>query len=133
VKNQVGNGRNRGVLEMAIHVQIKRIYEMPDDKDGYRMLIDRLWPRGISKSDANLDEWNKAIAPSAELRKWFDHREERFADFAKRYRRELRQKDGELRRLRKIAAMDRLTLLYGAKSEKFNQALVLQQVLETDE
>jgi len=118
---------------MAIHVQIKRIYEKPDDKDGYRMLIDRLWPRGIRKADANLDEWNKAIAPSAELRKWFGHREERFADFTKRYRHELRQKDAELRRLRKIANKNRLTLLYGAKSEKINQAVVLQQVLETNE
>ncbi|SYZ72236.1 conserved hypothetical protein [Candidatus Zixiibacteriota bacterium] len=118
---------------MAIHVQIKRIYEMPDDKDGHRILIDRLWPRGIRKADANLDEWNKAIAPSAELRKWFGHREDRFADFAERYRRELRQKNGELGRLRKIADKDGLTLLYGAKSEKINQAVVLQQVLETNE
>ncbi|HKK21129.1 MAG TPA: DUF488 family protein [candidate division Zixibacteria bacterium] len=118
---------------MAIHVQIKRIYEIPDDQDGYRMLIDRLWPRGIRKPDAKLDEWNKAIAPSAELRKWFGHREGRFADFSKRYRGELRKKDDELRRLRKIADKDRLTLLYGAKSEKINHAVVLRQVLETKE
>ena len=73
-------------------IKIKRIYEQSSADDGYRVLVDRLWPRGVSKKDANLDEWNKEIAPSTELRKWFDHKEERFDEFACRYREELNEK-----------------------------------------
>ena len=108
---------------------IKRIYDEPSDKDGYRVLIDRLWPRGISKKDANLNEWNKEIAPSTELRKWFDHKEERFDEFVKNYREELRPKEEELNRLRTIAKKNGITLLYGAKNSKMNQAIVLRDVL----
>ena len=70
-------------------INIKGIYNVPSNKDGYRVLVDRVWPCGISKKDANLDEWNKEIAPSTELRKWFDHKEERFDQFAQLYRKEL--------------------------------------------
>lgn len=66
-------------------ITIKRIYEHPSKTDGYRILVDRLWPRGISKEEAQLNEWNKKIAPSTELRKWFDHQEERFPEFSKKY------------------------------------------------
>ena len=111
-------------------IYIKRIYDEPSDEDGYRMLIDRLWPRGISKKDANLNEWNKEIATSTELRKWFDHKEERFDEFVKRYREELRSKEEELNRLRTIAKKNGITLLYGAKNSKMNQAIVLRDVLE---
>src|SRR5690554_6903827 len=111
---------------------IKRIYEMPEARDGYRLLIDRKWPRGVKKEDAKLDEWNKEIAPSAELRKWFGHREERFDEFSKRYKDELRQKKDGLERLKKIAAKNKLCLLYGARNEKLNQAVVLQDVLMKD-
>ncbi|MEN6452613.1 MAG: DUF488 family protein [Prolixibacteraceae bacterium] len=62
-------------------IKIKRIYDKPSDDDGYRILVDRIWPQGISKKDANLNEWNKEVTPSAELRKWFDHKEERFDEF----------------------------------------------------
>ncbi|MFZ2284000.1 MAG: DUF488 domain-containing protein [Lutibacter sp.] len=110
-------------------IYIKRIYDEPSDEDGYRMLIDRLWPRGISKKDANLNEWNKEIAPSTKLRKWFDHKEERFDEFVKNYREELRPKEEELNRLRTIAKKNGITLLYGAKNSKMNQAIVLRDVL----
>lgn len=80
-------------------IKIKRIYEQSSADDGYRVLVDRLWPRGVSKKDANLDEWNKEIAPSTELRKWFDHKEERFDEFACRYREELNEKEDSLNKL----------------------------------
>jgi len=110
-------------------IDIKRIYDEPSDKDGYRVLVDRIWPRGISKKDANLDEWNKEIAPTTELRKWFDHKEDRFKEFAKLYQKELKAKEGELSRLRTIAKKNDITLLYGAKDPKINQAVILKNVL----
>jgi uncharacterized protein YeaO (DUF488 family) len=110
-------------------IYIKRIYDKSSDKDSYRVLVDRLWPRGISKKDANLDEWNKESAPSTALRKWFDHKEERFDEFAQLYREELMIKEEELNKLRTIAKKNDLTLLYGAKNSKINHAIVLRDVL----
>ena len=110
-------------------VAIKRIYEDASEKDGYRILVDRLWPRGVSKEEAKLDEWIKDIAPSTELRKWFDHIDERFPEFSKRYQAELDSKSDELKRLRKIAEKHQLTLLYSAKNVEFNQAVVLSNYL----
>ncbi|MBD1422139.1 DUF488 domain-containing protein [Sphingobacterium chuzhouense] len=111
-------------------MKIKRIYEAPEPEDGYRMLIDRIWPRGVSKGEANLDEWNKDIAPSTELRKWFGHKPEFFEEFSKRYKVELRNKTEELKRIKAIAKKQNLTLLYAAKNEQINQAVVLEEVLE---
>lgn len=110
-------------------VLIKRIYEQPSSDDGFRVLVDRMWPRGVSKEHADLDLWLKDIAPSAELRKWWNHNPETADEFSKRYRAEL---DGNpavdtLRRL--IAEHPVVTLLYGAKDPKLNQALVLQEYL----
>lgn len=110
-------------------VAIKRIYEDASEKDGYRILVDRLWPRGVSKEEAKLDEWIKDIAPSTELRKRFDHIDERFPEFSKRYQAELDSKSDELKRLRKIAEKHQLTLLYSAKNVEFNQAVVLSNYL----
>ena len=110
-------------------ITIKRIYEESSEKDGYRILVDRLWPRGISKEKAQLDEWNKEIAPSTELRKWFDHQEERFPEFSKKYQAELDSKEDEIERLRTISKKQQITLLYSAKNEKFNQAMVLCKYL----
>lgn len=110
-------------------ISIKRIYEKPLETDGYRVLVDRLWPRGVSKSNAKLDEWNKEIAPSTELRKWFDHKDEHFVLFSKRYKEELLAKDKELARLRSISNIKPLTLLYGARDPKVNHATVLKDVL----
>ena len=110
-------------------IKIKRIYDEPSDDDGYRVLVDRLWPRGVSKKDAKLDSWVKDIAPSSELRKWFDHKQERFDEFQRRYREELKGKENELNILRKIADNQRLTLLYSAKNSEINQAIVLRDLL----
>ena len=110
-------------------IKLKRIYEKPSEDDGYRVLADRLWPRGVSKADAKLDEWDKEIAPSAELRKWFDHKEERFLEFTKRYREELKDKGKKLDQLREIAKKQTLTLLYAAKDPEMNQAIVLKEEL----
>ena len=109
-------------------IKIKRIYEDPDSNDGYRMLVDRVWPRGISKDAAALNEWNKEIAPSTELRKWYGHKAERFAEFTKRYKAELKPKTDELKRIKTISKKQSLTLLYGAKDPQ-NQAAVLLEVL----
>lgn len=110
---------------------IKRIYENRANQDGYRLLIDRIWPRGVRKEDAHLDEWNKDLAPSTALRKWFDHKAERFAEFETKYKAELTQQKEELNRIKEIAQQKQICLLYGAKDEKHNQALVLKKVLES--
>jgi len=113
---------------MAIH--IKRIYEPAASTDGFRVLVDRLWPRSVSKQDAALDLWLKEVAPTAELRTWFDHIPERFDEFTKRYQAEL---DGNpaVGRLREVIASEKtVTLLFGAKNETMNQAVVLQQYLK---
>jgi uncharacterized protein YeaO (DUF488 family) len=110
-------------------INIKRIYDEPSDGDGYRILVDRLWPRGVSKKEANLDEWDKEIAPSTELRKWFDHKEERFEEFGHLYREELIAKSEELHRLKTLAKREVITLLYGAKDPVINHAVVLKELL----
>lgn len=111
--------------------EIKRIYEDPAKNDGYRVLVDRLWPRGVSKEKASLDLWLKEIAPSAELRNWFNHIPERFTEFSRRYTKEL---DGnsavdQLRELAKDHTL--ITLLYGAHDTTANQAVVLQKYLSS--
>lgn len=111
------------------NVGIKRIYDQALDSDGYRMLVDRLWPRGVSKAEAKLAEWNKEIAPSTELRKWFDHQEERFAEFSKRYEAEFGLNPDDIKRMKSIAEKQKLTLLYSAKNPEYNQALVLKNYL----
>lgn len=111
--------------------KLKRVYEAPSKEDGYRILVDRLWPRGQRKDTAQLDEWNKDIAPSPALRKWFDHQPARFEAFSAQYREELATKTDDLGRLRDIAKTKRVTLLYAAKDEHNNQAVVLKHVLES--
>ncbi len=112
-------------------MKIKRIYEHATPDDGYRLLVDRIWPRGVSKANATIDEWNKIIAPSTELRKWFDHQPERFEMFKAEYKNELKAQTPELIRIKEIAAHQELTLLYGAKDERINHAVVLKEVLDT--
>lgn len=111
-------------------IKIKRIYEEPDPEDGYRMLVDRLWPRGVSKEEAKLDEWNKDIAPSGELRKWFGHKPELFDEFVERYKAELKPQHNTLLRMKALGEKGQLTLLYGAKDEHRNQAVVLLALIE---
>jgi uncharacterized protein YeaO (DUF488 family) len=111
------------------HIQIKRVYEPPAKTDGFRVLVDRVWPRGLSKSDAAVDLWMKDVAPSTELRKWFNHEPARWKVFQDKYRAELRQRSLELDELKTHAAKRRLTLIYSARDTEHNQALVLQEVL----
>lgn len=110
-------------------IQIKRIYDPPAPSDGFRVLVDRIWPRGVSKNAAALDLWMKTVAPSSDLRKWFNHDPERWSEFRKRYRAELRHHDAELDELKSHAAKRPLTLLFGAKDSEHNQAVVLKEVL----
>lgn len=108
---------------------LKRAYVPASADDGVRILVDRLWPRGVSKQDAALDDWMKEIAPSAELRRWFGHDPARWAEFRRRYTAELKSKTEELDRLRAIAASKTVTLVYGARDEEHNDAIVLRDVL----
>ncbi len=111
-------------------VRLKRAYEEPAISDGYRVLIDRLWPRGVSKTDAELDEWARELAPSRELRRWFGHDPERFDTFRERYTDELAPHDDKLRELRGRARKGRLTLVYSARDEEHNDAVVLAELLK---
>ena len=110
-------------------IQIKRVYDDKSDDDGYRVFVDRLWPRGVSKEDAHFNEWMKELAPSTELRKWFDHKPERFDEFSKRYRKELKEQDEKLDELRDIAKTKKVTLLFAAKDIEINNAVVIRDVL----
>lgn len=115
-------------------IKIKRIYEIPASIDGKRILVDRIWPRGVSKAEAQLSLWMKEIAPSTELRKWFDHEPECFAEFAERYEKELASKEviGHLEQLRSWSEKETVTLLFAAKDQKHNHALVLKEILERE-
>jgi uncharacterized protein YeaO (DUF488 family) len=113
----------------ADHVRLKRVYEPPSPEDGVRVLIDRLWPRGLRKADAAVERWMKDIAPSAELRRWFGHDPERWQEFRRRYTGELRGRSPELDELRELARHRPVTLLFGARDEDHNDAVVLREVL----
>jgi len=110
-------------------VRLKRAYDAAEPRDGYRVLVDRLWPRGVSKERARLDEWARELAPSAELRTWFGHDPERFAEFERRYRAELTAHEEKLDELRCRAREGTLTLVYGARDEEHNDAVVLAELL----
>lgn len=114
---------------MPPDVRTKRIYDPAEAGDGHRVLIDHVWPRGVSKERAALDEWAKELAPRDQLRKWFDHRPERFDEFRSRYRAELEQQAGRLDELRGIARSGRLTILYAARDRDHNNAIVLAELL----
>lgn len=114
---------------LADHIKLKRAYEAPAPDDGTRILIDRLWPRGVKKTDAEIDEWMKEIAPSTELRKWFGHDPERWREFRRRYQSEIRQHPDEFDRLRMLAQHGRVTLVFSAHDEAHNDAVVLRDLL----
>jgi uncharacterized protein YeaO (DUF488 family) len=113
-----------------MNVKFKSVYEQPTDSDGSRILVDRLWPRGLTKEKAHVDLWLKEIAPSTELRQWFGHDPEKWKSFRGRYETEIRNNDDLIGMLRDIAKEGTVTLLYGARDEKHNEALVLKQYLE---
>ncbi|MEY8601165.1 DUF488 domain-containing protein [Staphylococcus shinii] len=115
-------------------VYIQRIYE-DKQRDGLRILVDRVWPRGISKDDANLDHWIKDVAPTSELRKWFNHDPKLYAAFKEKYEKELRDNAGQKEAFEelqsKVSETDKdIILLFAAKDEKYNQAVVLQSLLQ---
>lgn len=113
-------------------VRIKRVYVEPSPGDGVRILVDRVWPRGVSKEQARLDAWRKELAPSTELRKWFGHDPKKWDDFRTRYRLELRrpEQNQAIQELARLARTKTVTLLYGAADTEHNQALVLKELLE---
>src|ERR1700756_208702 len=114
---------------VALKLQLKRVYESAGDNDGARLLVDRIWPRGLTKADAGVDRWLKDIAPSSELRRWFGHDADRWPEFKRRYTEELRQHAAELDEIRALARKGTVTLLYGARDHLHNNAVVLRDVL----
>ncbi len=117
-----------------MNVGLKRIYDSACDEDGYRVLVDGMWPRGVAKCDAALDEWCRELAPSKSLRQWYGHDPERWTEFYRAYRSELRESDADtLARLREHARRDGLTLLFAARDVEHNNARVLKDHLEDAE
>ncbi len=113
-----------------MNIRIKRVYEQPDPADGMRILVDRLWPRGMTKEKAGVDLWLKNIAPSTELRKWFGHEPAKWEEFKQRYREELRENKEQVSLLKEQLKKGPVTLLYGAKDEVHNEALVLKELFK---
>ena len=111
-------------------IKIKRVYEPSDDEDGMRILVDRLWPRGLTKEKAKVDLWLKDIAPSTELRKWFNHEPAKWEAFQKRYHQELKENKEQLLPLKEALQKGTVTLVYGAKDEVHNDAVVLKEWLQ---
>jgi uncharacterized protein YeaO (DUF488 family) len=112
-----------------VNVRIKRVYEPRHERDGKRILVDRLWPRGLTKEKAAVDLWLKDIAPSTELRKWFGHDPVRWEEFQTRYRSELKKNGAAVSALRREAESGPVTLLFGTKDEEHNEAVVLRSIL----
>jgi uncharacterized protein YeaO (DUF488 family) len=112
-----------------VDVRLKRVYDPATSSDGYRVLIDRLWPRGVSRERAQLDEWDRELSPSTELREWFGHEPSRFPEFARRYTEELRPRRPRIAELRRRAREGTLTLVYSAHDVGHNDAVVLADIL----
>ncbi|RPJ53130.1 MAG: DUF488 domain-containing protein [Methanobacteriota archaeon] len=115
-------------------IRTKRVYEKPDPEDGYRVLVDRLWPRGLVKEDARIDLWAEELAPSTVLRQWFSHDDEKWPEFERRYVAELRRagENPQIDAIRDRAREGTVTLLYAAKNERHNNAVVLMEYLEAE-
>jgi uncharacterized protein YeaO (DUF488 family) len=120
-----------GIVAAIAKVQVRRVYDEPGDNDGHRVLVDRIWPRGMTKARAALDEWCKDVAPSTELRKWYSHDPAKFEEFTRRFGAELEQAERAeaLQHLRHLAADRRLTLLTGSKAVDISEAAVLAAIL----
>lgn len=110
-------------------IKLKRVYERPSPQDGLRVLVDRLWPRGLTKERASVDLWAKDLAPTTELRKWFGHDPAKWKQFQVRYRKELEEKKDALQELKHKSKGNTVTLLYGARDQEHNEALVLKEIL----
>jgi uncharacterized protein YeaO (DUF488 family) len=123
-----------GSLEKSfpkMNIRIKRVYAEPEAEDGARILVDRLWPRGLTKEKAKVDLWLKDLAPTTELRKWFSHDPAKWTEFQTRYRGELKSNSDQLTLLKQEIAKGPVTLVYGAKDEQHNEAVVLQKLLQS--
>jgi len=114
-----------------MELRIKRVYEHPDEQDGYRVLVDRLWPRGLTKERARVDLWLKDIAPSTALRKWFGHDAARWESFKRKYLEELKANADTVAELEHAVKKGRVTLLYGARDMAHNEAVVLREFVES--
>lgn len=112
-------------------IKVKRVYENSDKSDGTRILVDRLWPRGLTKAKAGIDLWLKEIAPSTELRKWFAHDPEKWSRFRGRYRTELKHHPDQVESIRAKARDGTVTLIYAARDQQHNEAVVLKKILDT--
>jgi uncharacterized protein YeaO (DUF488 family) len=110
-------------------IKLKRVYEKPDPQDGTRVLVDRVWPRGLSKAEANVDVWMKEITPSTELRKWYAHERDKWPEFKERYFRELNGNEEAVQRLLELVSGSRVTLLFGTKEAELNNAVALKEYL----
>jgi uncharacterized protein YeaO (DUF488 family) len=117
-------------VEPPMSIELKRAYDQPAETDGYRVLVDRIWPRGLAKDDLRIDVWLKDLAPSAGLRKWFRHDPAKWDEFKKRYARELEQRAAALEQLAARARAGRVTLVFGAKDTERNNAVALKEYLE---
>jgi uncharacterized protein YeaO (DUF488 family) len=113
-----------------MHIQLKRAYDAPAASDGFRVLVDRLWPRGVSKEEAHLDLWLKEIAPSTELRKWFGHDPDKWDEFQRRYFHELDEHPDEIAQLQEHLHKGPVTLVYSARDEEHNDAVALKEYLQ---
>jgi uncharacterized protein YeaO (DUF488 family) len=112
-------------------IKLKRAYETPAKDDGERILVERLWPRGLTKLRANIDLWLKDVAPSTELRRWFGHDPDKWDEFCRRYHKELKENNDLIKLLKSKAKAGTITLIYAAQDEKHNGALVLKRFLQT--
>ncbi len=111
-------------------IRAKRVYDKPGKEDGFRILVDRIWPRGMSKGEAGVDLWLKEVAPSGGLRKWFSHEPEKWGEFQKRYKKELKERPEQIQRIRQLEKnRGTVTLLYAAKDEEHNNAVALMRAL----
>lgn len=120
------------ILGEPMVIKLKRAYELPDEGDGFRVLVDRLWPRGVSKDTARINLWLKEIAPSVALREWFGHDPTKWATFRDQYYRELDNNLEAVEQLRKRVLQGKVTLVYGAKDQEHNNAVALKEYLESD-
>jgi len=115
----------------SMKLKIKRVYDKPAEEDGTRILVDRLWPRGLTKQKAKVDVWLKDIAPSTELRKWFAHDPEKWKEFIKKYKKELHENKEQAAILKEYLKQGTVTLVYGARDEVHNEALVIKEVFSS--
>lgn len=112
-------------------ILLKRVYEKPSPEDGNRVLVERLWPRGLKKEDSKIDEWYKDLAPSTELRKWYAHDPSKWTRFKEKYWKELEQKEDQLSKLSKESMQHTITFVFASKEEKLNNATALKEYIET--